>query len=451
MQTLALTGFCAVSWAAGTALVAAPVGASTCIPFGSTCAPDDFSGQANGTILESGSTPFATSALHGTYSATVYQESDMTLDFYIQVALASDSTDGITDIVASGFQHAQADMGYRTDGSSLGGVLVSGTVVPTSVTRGPSGDSIDWDVVGLNPGDTSTVLEVHTNATQVKGNVVEITNGGNTVEEGGFAPALTPISSAAAPTAAQVGATLQDSATLAASQTLDGSGSIAFNLYAPGDTSCATPIHTETVSDITSDGPWNTTTGFVADTPGTYQWVASFSGDVLNGSGSTACGDEPVGVTEPALVPQITAASTTCRQFSAGTAPSVSSALYSTAHGKIKAVTPSGFSYFTPITSTGGTQTFTVVQLSDELTRPLLLGTDSRVLTSGCRIIAGAVHQSGATVTVTFNGGTAGETFYIDLKFKTKHVDGEPVPSPNTTVRYLFNSGAGEPELDLVP
>jgi hypothetical protein len=451
IRAVALMGFCAVSWAAGTALVAAPVAASTCIPYGGTCPPDDFSGQANGTLFNSSTDPFLNAAFDGSYTNAVYEESGGTLDFYYQVTLASDSTDGITDIVASGFQNALADMGYRSDGGSLGGYLVNGSVVPTSVTRGASGDSIDWDVVGLNPGDTSTVLEVHTNATDYAHGTVEITNGGNTVEEFAFVPVVTTISSSATPTTAQVGATLQDSATLVATSPPDGSGSITWDLYGPGDTTCATsPVYTQTITDITTDGPFSTTTGYVATAPGTYNWVASFSADLSNPAGSTYCGEEPVVITQPTLVPQITSASTTCRQYSGGTAPSVSSALYSVAHGKIKAVTPSGFSYFAPITSTGGTQTFTVIQLSDETTRPLLLGSDSRVLTSGCRIIAGGVRQSGATVTVTFNGGTVGETFYIDLKFKTSHVVGERVPSPNTTVRYIFNSGAAQPELDLV-
>jgi hypothetical protein len=79
-----------------------------------------------------------------------------------------------------------------------------------------------------------------------------------------------------------------------------------------------------------------------------------------------------------------------------------------------------------------------------------VLGTGSRVLTAGCTVIAGAVSQSGGTVTVKFNGGTAGQTFYIDLKFKTSHVVGESKPAPSSTVRYLFKSGTSEPELDLV-
>ena len=114
IRALALMGFCGVSWAAGTALVAAPVAASTCIPYGGTCAPDDFSGQANGTLLGSSSDAFLNAAFDGSYSPGLYREAGGTLDFYYQVTLASDSTDGVTDIVASGFQNALADMGYRS-------------------------------------------------------------------------------------------------------------------------------------------------------------------------------------------------------------------------------------------------------------------------------------------------------------------------------------------------
>ena len=75
-------------------------------------------------------------------------------------------------------------------------------------------------------------------------------------------------------------------------------------------------------------------------------------------------------------------------------------------------MTPSGFSYWTAVTSTGGTQTYSLDQFTNETSRPFLLGTESRVLTAGCTIIAGTMSQSGGAVTVKFNGGTAGQTFY---------------------------------------
>ncbi len=95
------------------------------------------------------------------------------------------------------------------------------------------------------------------------------------------------------PNAGPTGTKLQDSATLSSTGTLEGTGSITFKLYAPGDTHCTTPIHTETVTGISSDGPFSTTTGYVAKSLGRYNWTASFSGDGNNSPASTACGAGP--------------------------------------------------------------------------------------------------------------------------------------------------------------
>lgn len=271
------------------------------------------------------------------------------------------------------------------------------------------------------------------------------------MEEFGFVPVVTPVSSSATPTTAQVGTTLQDSATLSAAGTLDGSGSITWDLYGPGDTACATsPVYTQTITDITTDGPHSTTTGYVATAPGTYNWVASFSGDLTNPVGSTYCGEEPVVVTQPALVPQITSASTTCSQFAGGTSSPLFRAYYSVAHGKINAVLPARFSYWAAFTSTGGTQTFSVDQFANETSRPFRFTTGSSVYTTGCSTVAALISQSGGNVTVTFNGGTAGSAYFIGLNFSTGNVVGEAKPGPSGTVRYLLKTRGSSWELDLV-
>jgi hypothetical protein len=105
------------------------------------------------------------------------------------------------------------------------------------------------------------------------------------------------ISTSVSQTTVALGSTLQDSATLSGTGTLDGTGSITFDLYGANDSTCSgPPVDTETVIDVTSDGPYVTTTGYTPDTTGTYQWVASFSGDGDDNAVSTACGDEPVTV-----------------------------------------------------------------------------------------------------------------------------------------------------------
>ena len=114
--------------------------------------------------------------------------------------------------------------------------------------------------------------------------------------DGTTSPTLT---TTATPMAGPLGTTLQDSADLEGASNLDGSGSITFDLYGPGDTSCTgTVLDSETVGSISGDGAQGTTTGYAADAAGTYDWVASFSGDSNNAGVSTQCGDEPVVIAE---------------------------------------------------------------------------------------------------------------------------------------------------------
>jgi hypothetical protein len=76
-------------------------------------------------------------------------------------------------------------------------------------------------------------------------------------------------------------------------------GSVTFQLFAPGDTSCATPIatRTDTLSGSGTAASGNVTIGAA----GTYRWVADYSGDVNNNSVTSPCGDEQVVVTPQRL------------------------------------------------------------------------------------------------------------------------------------------------------
>jgi hypothetical protein len=71
------------------------------------------------------------------------------------------------------------------------------------------------------------------------------------------------------------------------------SGTVTFTLYGPGDPSCsAQPIFSSTVP--VSGG--HATSGSFSGTSsaGTYQWIASYSGDAGNNGSSSGCGSEPV-------------------------------------------------------------------------------------------------------------------------------------------------------------
>ena len=73
-------------------------------------------------------------------------------------------------------------------------------------------------------------------------------------------------------------------------------GSVVFNLYAPGDPTCAgTPAFTQTVTTAVN-GTYSTTntgpTAFHATTAGTWRWASSYSGDASNDPATSACGVE---------------------------------------------------------------------------------------------------------------------------------------------------------------
>ena len=101
------------------------------------------------------------------------------------------------------------------------------------------------------------------------------------------------------PPSGAIGATYKDKATLSGGNNYDGTGSLTFTLYPNADCT-GTPLDTETVSNITTDGDYTTPNGVQLNNAGTYYWVASFSGDGFNNQSSSGCADEPVVVAKNA-------------------------------------------------------------------------------------------------------------------------------------------------------
>ena len=257
------------------------------------------------------------------------------------------------------------------------------------------------------------------------------------------------LTATAAPAATTTGSRLQDTALLASTESLQGTGSITFNLYGPGDTTCATIIHTETVSSIASDGPFGTSAGFVATLAGTYNWTASFTGDADNASATSSCDADPVVVTKSPSS-QITPTSATCAQFANGTAPSLGDIGYSVKGGKVTSTNPGSFGYWLKVTSTGGAQTVGITQFTSETSRPFLKVSGGGVFSATCANAAATMAQTGSIATVRFNGGSPGTVWYIDVRFSAANVIGESSPHPSTTVRYLFKARGLTSEVDLV-
>jgi len=106
-------------------------------------------------------------------------------------------------------------------------------------------------------------------------------------------PTLTTTPSPSVP----VGGNVSDTATLAGSY--NGTGTLTFTLYAPGDTTCQTPIDTLHAT-VAGNGLYSSGNVLVSN-PGVYSWEASYNGDGNNNPVTTACGSETVKVTPQTL------------------------------------------------------------------------------------------------------------------------------------------------------
>jgi hypothetical protein len=103
--------------------------------------------------------------------------------------------------------------------------------------------------------------------------------------------------------AAGAGASMTDTATLVGGAAP--TGTITFTAFGPGDPGCtAGSVFTSTVT-VTGNGAY-TSAPFTATAPGTYNFVASYSGDANNAAAATACGDANESVTLPAPVIGVT-------------------------------------------------------------------------------------------------------------------------------------------------
>jgi hypothetical protein len=153
---------------------------------------------AAGTLLASLSAPWTSSlgTSSGTLVSAVYRNPSGTLDFYYQV------TDNLTAPNCGGGGQPACDplsretdtdfitwataVGFRIDGASLpGGVFVNGTVAPITADRNGVGNVVGFSFIPpdsskIQPGQTSNVLVISTNAMNFKAGNASVIDGGVT-------------------------------------------------------------------------------------------------------------------------------------------------------------------------------------------------------------------------------------------------------------------------------
>ncbi len=174
--------------------------------------------------------------------------------------------------------------GTAVDGGS---VAVNGAQVDYQSNKVPATAAGTWRwVASYTSGDA--------NNQSVAGHCND-SNEGVTINEN--QPAIT---TKATPGSTTVGTPITDTATLTGT-TPHSTGTITWNLYGPNDTSncTGTPIFkTVPPATVDGDGTYTTPESYTPTAAGTYQWIATYSGDTNNTSVSGACGD----VTEQVVV-----------------------------------------------------------------------------------------------------------------------------------------------------
>jgi hypothetical protein len=103
---------------------------------------------------------------------------------------------------------------------------------------------------------------------------------------------------------ATVGGAIHDTAML-----LGGSsptGTISFQLYASSDKACSIPIGSPVAAEVNKGNGEYKSSQVTESTPGSYQWVASYSGDAINESAQSACNDAKEQVMVAATAPTVT-------------------------------------------------------------------------------------------------------------------------------------------------
>jgi hypothetical protein len=194
---------CAILSAAILLLGSSTAHATVLVP-GATVVPDLLAGPA-GTLEDSAvGLPFDTGDVMGTLTAAVVRNAAGTLDFYYQITVALDSIDSLARntnsafaLLAPSFVFA-TEVFFRTDTGGLGDFVDGDSgATPLTADRNLTGRTVGFNFLnlpvesGIDPGETSRILVIRTNAVDFTAGISSVIDGGvDSVDT--FAPDLVP-------------------------------------------------------------------------------------------------------------------------------------------------------------------------------------------------------------------------------------------------------------------
>jgi hypothetical protein len=166
---------------------------------------------------------------------------------------------------------------------------------PTALGATQVGDQLGRSVAVW--GDTVVVGAIYEDSGTTLGNSAPNENASDSGVAYVFLTRVTPTITTQASAATTIGGPVSDSATLAGAS--NPTGSITFKLHGPDDAACGgAAVFTSAAVTVNGNGNYNSG-NFTPSAPGTYRWIASYSGDPNNNAVSGACNDanESVAIT----------------------------------------------------------------------------------------------------------------------------------------------------------
>lgn len=228
------------------------------------------------------------------------------------------------------------------------------------------------------------------------------------------------------------GGTIQDQATLAGGA--NPTGKITWNVYAGSDSACSSPLNAQPsalTTAVTGNGTFSSPT-YTPSAPGSYKWIATYSGDTANKSVSTSCND-------PNEISQVTESASP--GISLRKTERIGSATFT--HGPVTGSVGNRVDYRMLVTNTGNTRL--VISFTDRQC-------DSGTL-SGPSVVAGSYEA--ATRTLSAGGQllytcshvlAAGDQPYTN----TASVTGQPPSGPPVSAHDSVKAYANTPGIRVV-